>query len=249
MSQQSTVEDVLFGFYAWLDHHPTETILLSFQYEGSTQPNASNDAFVQQRLFDILTTPAARRYFVQDHDVLPTLGAARGKAVLLRRFVLDQLAPPDAEASLPGLALPSAKWPDNGKDFSLVYNAATNATAYVEDYYEPTAEDGVPLSANASANIAAKLAATARHLAKAADAATAPDGFFITFASAERNDAVVPVYPETMAVGNASAPEPFTGVNQALLPVLGTLRGKRVGVVVLDFVGEPPGLVDAILNL
>lgn len=33
-SELATVEDVLFGFYRWLDDHPTEAVLLSFNYEG-----------------------------------------------------------------------------------------------------------------------------------------------------------------------------------------------------------------------
>ncbi|TKA61021.1 hypothetical protein B0A55_11447, partial [Friedmanniomyces simplex] len=44
VSETATVDDVLYGFYRWLDDHPSEALFLSFQYEGSTTPYGSNDA-------------------------------------------------------------------------------------------------------------------------------------------------------------------------------------------------------------
>ena len=35
LSVRATVEDVMFGFYAWLERHPSEVLFLSFQYEVS----------------------------------------------------------------------------------------------------------------------------------------------------------------------------------------------------------------------
>lgn len=243
LSERAAVETVLFAFWAWLDAHPSETVLLSLMYQGSTKAGASNSAAVQTQLLAMLTSPAARRYFVQERAALGTLGAARGKAVLLRRFDLDQLAA-GADEALPGLHLSPADWPDNGRDFGLVYDQATNATAYVEDYYEP---DDIPLSANATVNIAAKLNATVAHLERAAD--QEPESLFITFASGGHLASTPPVYPQTMAVGNGTEVTPFGGVNQQLVPVLKGLKGKRLGVVVLDFFDEPEDLVDLVLGL
>lgn len=43
-SQTATVEDVLFGFYRWLDDHPSEVLFLSFQYEGNeAMKNVDNE--------------------------------------------------------------------------------------------------------------------------------------------------------------------------------------------------------------
>ncbi|OIW33364.1 hypothetical protein CONLIGDRAFT_677157 [Coniochaeta ligniaria NRRL 30616] len=242
LSETARVADVMFAFYAWLESHATETLLLSFQYEGGTAPGASNSARVQLQLFDILTGPAAQKYILQTRDELGTLGPARGKIVLLRRFDLDQL---DAgyEAAIPGIHLSPALWPDNSPDFELVYNADEGLAAYIEDYYEPA---DLPVGLNASVNIAKKLDAVAAHLRKAAGGEK-PDSLFITFASGEHNDAVPPVFPEIMAVGNGTADTPLGGVNQQLVEVLGELKGKRLGVVVVDYWDEPAGLVDAIL--
>lgn len=80
MSETATVEDVLFGFYRWLDDHPSETLMLSFQYEGGTTVSARNDAATQLELFRTLTTAAARRYFLQVKDRFGTLGEAGGRS-------------------------------------------------------------------------------------------------------------------------------------------------------------------------
>jgi 1-phosphatidylinositol phosphodiesterase len=103
-SQTATVEDVLFGFYHWLDHHPSEAIILSFQHESKT-----NDAGTQMALYEALTSPAAKKYLVQTRGALGTLGEARGKITLFRRFDLD-LLPAEYEESLPGLHFSPKKW-------------------------------------------------------------------------------------------------------------------------------------------
>jgi 1-phosphatidylinositol phosphodiesterase len=243
MSETATVEDVLFGFYYWIEQHPSETVILSFQYEGSTQPGGSNNEQVQRLIFSALTSPAARRYFLQTQNSLGTLGAARGKLILFRRFDLNAL-PASYDAALPGIHFPPEQWTDDGVDISLVYNSVTNATAYIEDYYEP---DDLPANANASISITYKLNATTAHLAKAADPAFA-DGLFITFASAERTGGTPPIYPEMFATGNGSY-TPMGGVNQQLLPIVQKSMGKRLGIVVLDYFGQPPDLVEAVLGL
>lgn len=102
LSASTGLGDVLFAFYAWLDAHPSETVLLSLQYEGGTRANATSDARVQGKLFEALTSPAARRYVHQARGVLTTLGDARGKIVLFRRFDLAAL-PAEFEAAVPGL--------------------------------------------------------------------------------------------------------------------------------------------------
>lgn len=244
LSEVARVSDVMFAFYAWLETHPSEAILLSFQYEGGTVPGARNDALVQQQLFDVLTSPAAAQYVLQTRDELGTLGAARGKIVLLRRFDLDQL-PPAYQASLPGIHLSPALWPNNNPGFELVYNPERRLAAYVEDYFEM---NDLPANMNASVNIAKKFDAVAAHLRKAA-AGGKEDGLFITFTSGEHNDNDPPVFPVIMALGNGTADTPEGGVNQQLVPLLKELKGSRLGIVVVDYWDEPAELVDVILGV
>lgn len=243
LSEVARVSDVMFAFYAWLEAHGSETVLLSFQYEGGTAPGARNDALVQRQLFDVLTSPAAARYVVPTRDELGTLGAARGKIVLLRRFDLDQLAPA-YQALLPGIHLAPSLWPDNNPGFELVYNPEKRLAAYIEDYFETS---DLPPNMNASVNIAKKLDAVAAHLRKAA-ADGKEDDLFITFASGEHNDNEPRVFPKIMALGNGTEITPAGGVNQQLVPLLEELKGRRLGIVVLDYWDEPAGLVDAILG-
>lgn len=241
-SEKATVEDLLFGFYAWLDDHPNEALITSFQYEGSTKKYASNDANVQLEMFRILTSPVAKTRFVQKKGELGTLGEARGKITLFRRFNLDKL-PSSYEDALPGLHFPPSLWSDNGLNIELTYNEEKKLTAYIEDFYEP----GGPIGSPASYNIDLKFNATVSHLEKAAT--QNPESLFWTWASSEYNVNTPPDYPRIMALGNGTELSPLGGVNHRLLPVLKELRGKRIGIVMLDFFDSPGNLVETMLGL
>lgn len=247
MSERATVGDVVAAFYYWLDMHPSETVILSFQYEGSTTVKATFDATVQHMIFDILNSTNAGRYIDQTHNILPTLGASRGKVVLFRRFDLDQL-PDEYEAALPGLHLSPSLWADNSRNTSLTYNTAMNLSAYIEDYYEP---DDLGDNSSAADNIAAKVNATVSHLEMAtSDAPEYARNLFITFASAEHNTAMpVAVTPQIMAIGVGNSSTPLGGVNQQVVPIIKKLEGRRLGIVIVDFWDEPRDMVGRILGL
>ncbi|KAI0859093.1 PLC-like phosphodiesterase [Xylaria cubensis] len=249
LSDVATLEDVLFGFYGWLDTHPSEMVLLSLQYESGTRVNATSDEGVQRKLFDTLTSTLARRYVHQARGVLGTLGDVRGKIVLFRRFDLDAL-PGGYEERMPGLHMSPGKWLDNERSgFELVYNSTIkNGSAFVEDYYHPDGFDTIP------SNIDAKFAAVSTHLKQAADGGEL-DHLFVTFTSGTHVEIETPVYPDVMALGSGGGglggslgPMAVRGVNARLLDLLGEMKGKRLGVVVMDFFEEPGGLVDLLLG-
>jgi 1-phosphatidylinositol phosphodiesterase len=241
-SETATVEDVLFGFYHWLDLHPTEAVLLSLQYESGTKQYATNDVNVQLNIFNILTSPSAKQYFVQTKDELGTLGDARGKITLLRRFDLDQLPNSYSEA-LPGLHFPPALWIDNSANIALVYNSQTQATAYIEDFYNI----GSPTGSGAALNIQWKYNATTAHLIEATE--QYPDSLFWSFASSEYDTDTPVETPRIMALGNGTAYTPLGGVNQRLIPFLQQQKGKRVGIIMFDFFDQPANLVQTLLDL
>jgi 1-phosphatidylinositol phosphodiesterase len=243
LSETATFNDVLFGFYQWLDDHPSETLFLSLQYEGSTALHASNDAAVQLQLYDALTTPAAQAYFVQTKDELGTLGQARGKITLMRRFDLDQL-PASYTDNLPGLHFSPSLWTDNSPDITLVYNTEKNLTAYIEDYYEPL----TPYGSSAAENIQWKYNATVANIERAVSTAHA-DSLFWTWASSENTDTVPYVWPEIQALGNGTEYTPKGGVNNLLVPFLEQQKGKRVGIVMFDFFDQPGDLIETFLSL
>jgi 1-phosphatidylinositol phosphodiesterase len=241
-SESTTVEDVLFGFYQWLNDHPYEALFTSFQYEGGTKKNAANNVAVQRRMFDTLTSSAARKYFVQTKGELGTLGQARGKITLFRRFDLDKL-PSAYEDALPGLHFPPSLWFDNDPDIALTYNPAKNLTAYIEDFYET----GGPIGSSAAFNIELKYNATVTHLNKAAS--EYPKSLFWTWASSEYNINVPSDTPRIMALGNGTELTPLGGVNERLLRYLKSMHGKRLGIVMFDFFDTPGDLVETLLDL
>ncbi|KUI55523.1 1-phosphatidylinositol phosphodiesterase [Cytospora mali] len=246
MSETATVDAIVTAFYYWLDMHPSETVILSFQYEGSTTVNATFDSTVQLMLFDILNSTTAAQYIEQTHDVLPTLGNARGKVVLFKRFDLDQL-PDEYEDALPGMHLSPSLWTDDSKNITLTYNTVLNLTAYAEDYYEP---DDLGHDSSAAANIAAKVNAIVAHLQMAtSEYFNHADNLFITYASGEHiltwPEAVT---PQIMAVGDGNSSTPLGGVNQQIHPILKGFRGKRIGIVVVDFWDQPRDLIRDIIG-
>ncbi|KAJ1554627.1 hypothetical protein HK405_004518, partial [Cladochytrium tenue] len=215
-SQTATMEDVLFGFYRWLDTHPTETVLLSVMRESSTKLYAPKTVAEQLAIYNALTTPAAKHYLLQTRGALGTLGDARGRIVLLRRFALDLLGSA-YDASLPGLYMSPALWLDNNANITLVYNSSTGA-AYIEDFYETS-------GASYEVNIPTPVGTGA---------------LFITFASAEHDFGNPGVVLVDMALGAGATATPAGGVNNRLATYLPYLSGKRLGVVVFDFADSPP---------
>ncbi|KAI0887341.1 PLC-like phosphodiesterase [Annulohypoxylon maeteangense] len=243
MSARASVEDVLFGVWDWLALHGGETVLLSFQHEIGTVANASFDAEVQRMMKDALTGNGKDGLLWQGRGYVPTLGETRGKVVLVKRFDMD--GDDVGDGVLPGLHMGPAKWIDNDPSgFALVFNASTNATAFIEDYYEP---DVLGENSTVVSNIDAKMAAVEAHFKKAV-AEEERDSLFITFTSAEHNSNTPSVVPETMALGNGTEVTPDGGVNHQLVDVLKGLKGQRLGVVVLDFFDEPEDLVALVLG-
>ncbi|EIM82925.1 PLC-like phosphodiesterase [Stereum hirsutum FP-91666 SS1] len=237
LSPTTSIEDVFFGFYSWLDKHPTEAVLISLQYESGT--GTENTEALQVHMYNLLNSDLAKKYWVQANGTLNTLGEARGKLTLLQRFDWSLL--PDTLTDRFGLHLDPEDWTDNSPNISLTYNEDTGATAYIEDYYEI----GLPIGAGAAENIQWKYNATTVHIAEAASSLH-PDSLYISFASSEHTSDLPPETPRIMALGNGSD---IPGVNQKLLPWLQERKGQRFGIVMLDFFDSIPGVVEAVIGL
>ena len=63
LAPSTRLEDVLFAIYLWLSYHPTEAILVSINREANT--GTPDDAAFYEKLYDILNSPLAKRYWVQ----------------------------------------------------------------------------------------------------------------------------------------------------------------------------------------
>ncbi|KAK7435778.1 hypothetical protein VKT23_019476 [Stygiomarasmius scandens] len=236
LAPTTRIEDVFFGLYSWLDKHPTETILVSLNHESGT--GTPNNPELQELLYSIFNSDLAKRYWSQTNGTLGTLGESRGKLILLQRFNYDML--PSSMSNRIGIHLPPEQWTDNGPNITILYNEPQAQFAFIEDYYEI----GLPIGSGPALNIRWKLNATLAHLQ---DASTLhSDQLYITFASSEHNVDLPPEYPRIMALGNGTD---VPGVNQQLLPWLKERKGKRFGVVMLDFYDSVPGLVEAVIGL
>ncbi|WPH02404.1 Hypothetical protein R9X50_00526700 [Acrodontium crateriforme] len=236
LSQTATVNDVLFAFYNWLEAHPSEVVFMSLMREGNDE---ASTAVVQRRIYDALTSRAAQRYFLRTTGLESTLGEARGKMILLRRFDLDRLDEAEANA-LPGIHFSPERWEDNGADFSMSCLPASHddgRRAYISDHYAPPTKPTSTLSSN----VTLKFAAIKAHLDRASSPAH-PEALYWGFASGKNVLHDEAMTPRRMARGN----EGVRGVNGLLKEYFqGQLqglkeedeeKGKRFGIVMFDFV-------------
>jgi 1-phosphatidylinositol phosphodiesterase len=115
IDQNQTFDEVLATMYAFLDAHPSETILASVKEEAV--PANTTRSF--EATFDAYVAPDADRWVLAPS--LPVLGDVRGKLVLLRRF---------SAAAVP-LGIDATQWADNAT-FTI-----TDADAHlrIEDNY------------------------------------------------------------------------------------------------------------------
>ena len=121
IDQSQTFDDVLAAMYAFLAAHPKETLIVSVKEELAS----SGATMSFEQVFENYVALHPDKWVLD--NALPTLGAVRGKIVLLRRF--------DATASI-GIAGPPEVWTDNA-----TFAIAGPPMLRVEDNYIVT-DDG-----------------------------------------------------------------------------------------------------------
>ncbi|WVQ81586.1 hypothetical protein IAT38_003710 [Cryptococcus sp. DSM 104549] len=231
LDPDATIEDVMYGFYRFLEENPTETLLVSVKVDNTTWGTPER---LQQHLYTTFTSFPATSYVDASTSLSSRpLSAFRGKLILLRRFALDHL--PAAQQHL-GLDV-SSYWNDNDADFTIPYSTSPAENAYIEDYYEI----GGPLGLNSHATW--KYNATVAHIA-AASKKSKGEGLYVSFASAEKDTELL--FPKFIASGVW----PIDGVNARVLKWLTSGAGKglkKKGIVLTDWAEETSGLVEAII--
>lgn len=115
IDQSQTLDDTLATMYAFLDAHPTETIIASVKEEVA----AYEGTIAFEDLFRMYTSSDPDRWSFG--TTVPALGDVRGKIVLLRRF--------DATAT-GGIDGNPAIWADNA-----TFDITDDASLHVEDEY------------------------------------------------------------------------------------------------------------------
>lgn len=91
---------------SFLDQNPSETVIMSIKREG---PGQHNDAQLSMILKDHYARPDDQQWFTEPR--LPTLGEARGKILLMRRFALDDRLRGEHDGR--GLYLDAENWAYN----------------------------------------------------------------------------------------------------------------------------------------
>lgn len=115
--------DLVNEVFAFLDRNPSETVVMSVKREGTG--NATD-----QQLSRILRDHYAgdvNRWFTAPH--IPTLGEARGKIVLLRRFGLEEGLKQEWGGA--GWCIEADPWPDNTPN-----GECPSGHVCVQDFYE-----------------------------------------------------------------------------------------------------------------
>ncbi|KAF3769228.1 PLC-like phosphodiesterase [Cryphonectria parasitica EP155] len=217
--------DMLKDLYAFLDANPSEALLMSIKREGTGR---GSDHHLSQHLFKrYCGGDDARRWFTEPR--IPSLGEARGKLVLIRRF--------NVEDALQHWGLDAAAWPDNCAD-----EPTGSGLMRVQDFYE----------VSQSTNIEKKIDMARRHLEKACQqtlaefgisnpaSETTPTPFFVNFLSAS-NFFNASCWPENIAAK----------VNPSIIEYLCTSHAEHgkgpdqldvgdagTGIVVTDWVGQ-----------
>lgn len=119
--QNLNFDDVLTACYAFLESHPTETIIMSVKEEY----NASNTSRSFEKTFDTYVQKNPSRWNLGNN--IPRLGDIRGKIRLLRRF--------PAEVSK---GIDATGWADNT---TFEINTTPGTSVKVQDYYKVTNND------------------------------------------------------------------------------------------------------------
>ncbi|KAH8598820.1 phosphatidylinositol phospholipase-like protein C [Bisporella sp. PMI_857] len=117
------LRDLIKVIFAFLDNNPTETVIISLKREGVGK---STDQQLSKILHDHYATDP-NRWFTENR--VPTLGEARSKIVIIRRFAIDDSL--KGENNGTGWCIDAESWPDNCED-----GLCSSGEIRVQDFYE-----------------------------------------------------------------------------------------------------------------
>ncbi|KAH8176080.1 phosphatidylinositol-specific phospholipase c, X domain-containing protein [Sarocladium implicatum] len=223
------LRDMLDDVYSFLEKNKSETVIMSLKREGTGK---GTDADLCKALKTAYAGKKKERWWTDSN--VPTLGQARGKIVLMRRFATDDKK---------GYGIDAQHWPDNCEDGKV-----GKGHIRVQDFYEITESQNIEkkidysrgqLERAAEQNFFLTGGAAAKGDDKKDDAKTAAPPFFVNFLSAS-NFFNASCWPERIAAK----------VNPAVVEYLCVRHGEDgkgprklkvgtagTGIVVTDWVG------------
>lgn len=211
--------------YHFLQTRPSETIIMSLKREGR---GGATDADFAARLKEHYTASP----FWYKKTGIPTLGEARGKIVVLRRFALGRAF------GSKGFGIDATNWADN----AIAYH---HGEIHIQDFYSVTGER----------NIVKKIKAVTEHLDRAAAVVHPIDAPQVSVKDTLSAGIPPPLYINHLSANNFWTPGCWPDkiaakLNPAVLSflcegrgVLGVSQGEELGggtlgVVVCDWVGD-----------
>ena len=227
-------KDLLKEVYAFLDRNPSETLVMSVKREGTG--NATDEQL--SRIMRDHYAGDVNRWFTAPR--IPTLGEARGKIVLIRRFALEGRLHDEWDGA--GWCIDAATWEDNTPNATC-----PSGDVCVQDFYEVLETE----------NIEKKVQFSEEHLTRAAQCVCVLPGseghenappkqpFFINFLTAS-NFWKVGCWPDRIAAKLNPAIVEFLctrhneiqGDGEAVAEQAKPVGDGSTGIVVCDWVGH-----------
>ncbi|RDA94131.1 hypothetical protein CP533_6548 [Ophiocordyceps camponoti-saundersi (nom. inval.)] len=224
------LENLLEDVYRFLRDNPSETILLSIKREGTGK---ATDGQMAKHLKSAYVDKRPELWWTEPK--IPTLGQARGKIVIIRRFALDD----DMRAACwdgRGWAIDAQEWPDNCEDGN-----GGNGSFRIQDFYEVSESQNIEKKIAFSHSQLERAAEQMFHLAgmpmHQPDAPVPP--FFVNFLSAS-NFFNASCWPERIAAKVNPAAVQYICVRHGQEgegPLKLKVGCAGTGIVVTDWVG------------
>ncbi|KAK2832055.1 hypothetical protein FQN49_006896 [Arthroderma sp. PD_2] len=124
LTGQKTFRDMLNEIEGFLDLNPSETLIMSIKREGAGEHNDDQLANVLKTHY---TNAKPSRWYTDTK--VPTLGEARGKIVLVRRFNIPEHLRKEHDGR--GWGIDATGWADNTD-----YHTCPSGTICIQDFYE-----------------------------------------------------------------------------------------------------------------
>ena len=202
----------------FLDRNPSETLIVSLKREGAVQ---STDEQLSRKLRDHYITPESRWY---TQPKVPTLGEARGKIVLIRRFNIED--PLKGENGGQGWGIDAGGWADN-----TPHATCPSGQVCIQDFYEVMETQNIPDKIKYVTEQIARAGETRYPFGIVTPEDSKNHPFFINFLSAS-NFWRIGTWPEKVAAK----------LNPAVVEYLCTKHSEKdgdwsTGILVTDWIG------------
>ncbi|KAK6442000.1 hypothetical protein LTR95_001764 [Oleoguttula sp. CCFEE 5521] len=206
------LEDVLMTMYLWLLSHPTEALIA--QIKRDRQEENSTISFAQAIISLISSKPEHWR----TANTTPTLGEARGRIQLFRRFT---------GPSLWAFGIDVSRWQDN-PEIPFTIRNWNGVQLTIQDHYSFPDPESLP-------SLITKKGGDISNLLEKAAGDADPQHWYINFTSGFEFNLYYQIPPKKLALGGWWVFRWEDGINKRLGGYLSTRGRRRLGIIAMDF--------------